>query len=250
MHEVTLANLRAYVTFTVSGIGEIEWPTEFQGQYPPPSPEIPPPCKPTPPPRGGRQRPSLHYCTLQHLLRWFVFPICHTQVLALFSHYFYSVRWAKMKRGMMRSFLAVLSPSGPHISLWGGFQGRVHKECICINRSASIAVFLLWFALVKVCKVHGATAQSVLFSSMLVPRNSIPFFWTPIPSVLHESCWHSLNANFASLVFYLLASMEGTTVSLEIPLQSRLPNWMGDRRALRGEISTGGGGVLGTTLPT
>ena len=45
----------------------------------------PPPCNPRPPP------PSLHCFARQYLLRWFVFPICHTHVLALLSHYFKSV---------------------------------------------------------------------------------------------------------------------------------------------------------------
>ena len=31
---------------------------------------------------------SLHLCATQYLLRWFVFPICHTNVPALFPHYF------------------------------------------------------------------------------------------------------------------------------------------------------------------
>ena len=54
----------------------------------PPRPfEIPPPCH-LPPPGG---RPSLYCFAWQYLLRWFVFPICHTQVLALLSHCFESV---------------------------------------------------------------------------------------------------------------------------------------------------------------
>ena len=38
---------------------------------------------------GGR--PSLSSFARQHLLRWFVFPICHTHTHALLSHYFRSV---------------------------------------------------------------------------------------------------------------------------------------------------------------
>ena len=48
----------------------------------------PPPCNP--PPRGGG-RPSLHCFAGQHLLQWFVFPICRMHVLALLSHHFKSV---------------------------------------------------------------------------------------------------------------------------------------------------------------
>ena len=53
----------------------------------PPPLKSPPPCNP--PPLGGR--PSLHCFAMQYLLQWFVFPICHTHVLALLSHYFKSV---------------------------------------------------------------------------------------------------------------------------------------------------------------
>ena len=68
--------------------------------------------------------------------------------------------------------------------------------------------------------------------------------------VLHESHWQSINAKVASPVICLLASVEGTTVCLEIPLRS--PNAppgdrhlatvsgpMGDHRALQGDISRG-----------
>ena len=47
--------------------------------YPGPPLEIPPP------PEG---RPSLHCFARQYLLQWFLFPICHTHVLALLSHRF------------------------------------------------------------------------------------------------------------------------------------------------------------------
>jgi hypothetical protein len=55
---------------------------------------IVPPFKPpplaTPPPPGG-WRLSLHCFAQPYLLQWFVFPICHTHVLALLSHFFKSV---------------------------------------------------------------------------------------------------------------------------------------------------------------
>ena len=57
----------------------------------PPHPfEIPPPLAIPPPPWGGGG-PSLHCFSRQYLLRWFVFPICHTHVFALLSHCFESV---------------------------------------------------------------------------------------------------------------------------------------------------------------
>ena len=82
-------------------------------------------------------------------------------------------------------------------------------------------------------------------------------FGPPIPSVLHESCWQSINAQFASLLFCLLAPVEGTTVCFEIPLHSPPPKG-GDGhlttppllggRTLWGEISRGGGGGQGASL--
>ena len=48
-------------------------------KYPPPPLAIPSP------PQGGGDR---YFTGLQYVLQWFVFPMCHTQVLALFSHYF------------------------------------------------------------------------------------------------------------------------------------------------------------------
>ena len=71
---------------------------------PPPPPLKSPPCKP--PPGGGL---SLHCLARQDLLRWFVFPICHTHVLALLSHYFESVNCVYFVR----------------LSLKGGVQGVV-----------------------------------------------------------------------------------------------------------------------------
>ena len=45
---------------------------------------------PPPPEGGGRETITSLFCR-QYLLRWFVFPICHTHVLALLSRYFKSV---------------------------------------------------------------------------------------------------------------------------------------------------------------
>jgi len=62
------------------------------------------------PPGGGR--PSLHCIARQYLLQGFVFPICHTHVLALLSHYFksvtcvYSVIFSPQRASEMKSLLA------------------------------------------------------------------------------------------------------------------------------------------------
>ena len=53
---------------------------------------------------------------------------------------------------------------------------------------------------------------------------AVPFGY-PITSVLHESRWWSINAKVASLVFCLLASVEGTTVCLGIHLQWWQKSW-------------------------
>ena len=68
--------------------------------------------------------------------------------------------------------------------------------------------------------------------------------------MLDETHWHRINAKVASHVFSLLASVEGTTVCLEIPLQSPpppgdrhlatvSPPHPGDRRALTREFARG-----------
>ena len=72
--------------------------------------------------------------------------------------------------------------------------------------------------------------------------------------VLDEIHWHRINAKVASHVFSLLASVEGTTVCLEIPLQSPpppgdrhlvtvSPPHPGDRRALPRDFARGAGGM-------
>ena len=65
-----------------------------------------------------------------------------------------------------------------------------------------------------------ATVQRVLFSYPEILYHS---FGPTITSVLHESRWQTNNAKVASLVFCLLASVEDTTVCLEISLQSPPP---------------------------
>ena len=74
--------------------------------------------------------------------------------------------------------------------------------------------------------------------------------------MLDETHWHRINAKVASHVFSLLASVEGTTVCLEIPLQSLppppppghrhlvtvSPPHPGDRRALPRDFARGGEG--------
>ena len=96
-----------------------------------------------------------------------------------------------------------------------------------------------------------ATIQSVLFSYPEVLYRS---FGSSITFVLDETHWHRINAKVASHVFSLLASVEGTTVCLEIPLQSPLPPpppghrhlvtvsppHPGDRRALPRDFARGG----------
>ena len=95
--------------------------------------------------------------------------------------------------------------------------------------------------------VVGPSLQSVLFSYPEVLHRS---FGSSITLVLDETHWHRINAKVASHVFSLLASVEGTTVCLEIPLQSPpplgdrhlatvSPPHPGDRRALTREFARG-----------
>ena len=117
---------------------------------------------------------------------------------------------------------------------------------------------LLWGLLLGQCNTpracHAnracATIQSVLFSYPEVLYRS---FGSSITFVLDETHWHRINAKFAPHVFSLLASVEGTTVCLEIPLQSPpppghrhlvtvSPPHPGDRRALPRDFARGGGG--------
>ena len=64
-----------------------------------------------------------------------------------------------------------------------------------------------------------------VFCGILSPKAlSFPHsFGSSITFVLDGTHWHRINAKVASHVFSLLASVEGTTVCLEIPLQSPPP---------------------------
>ena len=78
--------------------------------------------------------------------------------------------------------------------------------------------------------------------------------------MLHESRWQSINPKVASPVFCLLASVEGTTVCLEMPLQTPPPQGVGDRHlatpppqggdrhALGGDFGGGHGTIAETHL--
>ena len=93
------------------------------------------------------------------------------------------------------------------------------------------------------CKLSMCNSSKCV---ILVPRSSLPFVGSSITFVLDETHWHRINAKVASHVFSLLASVEGTTVCLEIPLQSPPPP--GDRRALTREFARGGEGRNSTFL--
>ena len=89
----------------------------FAPSYPPLFRNPPPRCNPLP--RQGRR--SLHFL-LGNILRWFVFPICHTHVLAflaLLSHYFESVT-------------CVFSPKAVYRVLYLFFRPRIFSPSDCI----------------------------------------------------------------------------------------------------------------------
>ena len=149
--------------------------------YPPPPLQSPPLAIPPP---QGRGRPSLHCFARQYLLQWFVFPICHTHVLALLSHYFksvtcvYYVIFSLQRRckgccvpfSDPRCFLPVTVYGTTHEHLvhmcwpllWGlhqmgEYKGRVHNECIRINRSVPRVVC-------TVSKSAKSSERTMLFS--------------------------------------------------------------------------------------
>ena len=69
---------------------------------------------------------------------------------------------------------------------------------------------------------------------------------SPVTFVLHESRWQCINATVASLVFWLPASVQGTTICLEIPLRSAPPRRpsLGDRPPPPWEtVAPYGGGI-------
>ena len=94
--------------------------------------------------------------------------------------------------------------------------------------------------------MQSATVQSVLFSYPEVLYRS---FGSSITFVLDEAHWHQCESRFTRVS--LLASVEGTTLCLEIPLQppppgrpslgDRLPPHPGDRRALTRRFARGAG---------
>ena len=143
-----------------------------------------------------------------------------------------------MKRGMMHSFFFFghVVRFRPTIIFKGELQGRVHKEFIRINRSSPRVDCTMSKSAkskeqqFKVCYSH----TQKFFTVALDPKKH---------EQLHESYWQSINAKVASLVFCLLASVEGTTIRLEIPLQSPPPRGR-PSRATGGDFTAGGGGLL------
>ena len=91
------------------------------------------------------------------------------------------------------------------------------------------------------CKLSMCNSSKCV---ILVPRSSYRSFASSITLVLDETHWHRINAKVASHVFSLLASVEGTTACVEIPLQPPPPP-PGDRRGLTREFARG---RKGTTM--
>ena len=75
------------------------------------------PCNP---PHPTEARPSLHCFARQYLLRWFVFPICHTHVLALLFHYFKSVTCV---------YSVILSPKAVYRVSCPFFRPKMFSPC-------------------------------------------------------------------------------------------------------------------------
>ena len=176
---------------------------------PPPPLQTPPPCN-LPPPPG---RPSVPCFSSEHVLCWFVLPICFTHGLALLSHYFKSstgvcsVIFSLQRRCMgvlCCHFRPKMFSPGDHVRYRSHTLGA-HVLATVVGPSPNGPQF---------CRIR----YSVLFSYPEVLYRS---FGSSITFVLDEHI--GINARVASHVF----SVEGTTVCLEIPLQPPPPP--GDR---------------------
>ena len=95
---------------------------------------------------------------------------------------------------------------------------------------------------------HGFATPNTIVQSVLSSYPEILYrsFGPPITSVFHESRWQSIDAKDTSLVFCLLASVEGTMVCLRIPLQCPPPPPGGrPSRAREADFKGGGGNHAG-----
>ena len=105
-----------------------------------------------PPSPGGR--PSLHCFAGQYLLRWFVFPICHTHVLALLPP---EQSQPPNRPGRLHNRALNQLPNQPRAQLPPSHQPLPHTLCF-------------------LCKLNMCNSSKC---AILVPCTSLPFLWTP-----------------------------------------------------------------------
>ena len=147
------------------------------------------------------------------------------------------------------------SPNGPqfcHIRyIRPGGITPVDHESAQLSRLEAVAV-----ESPKLPESPDVTPMSPQPQTPAQPTQPTMAFGSSITFVLDETHWHRINAKVASHVSSLLASVEGTTVCLEIPLQSPpppgdrhlvtvSPPHPGDRRALPRDFARGAGGTSG-----
>ena len=168
-------------------------------------------------------------------------PICFTHGLALLSHYFKSITCVySVMFSLQRRCMGVLCCYFRPKMFSPGDRVRCHSRTLGAHVLAT---------------VMGPSPNGPQFChirAFLYPEVLYHSFGSLMTFVLDKSHLLHINAKVASHVFPLLASVEGTTVCLEIPLHpppperpslgDRRPSLPGDRRVLTWEIARGAGG--------
>ena len=182
-------------------------------------------------------------------------PICFTHGLALLSQYYKSSTCVcSVIFSLQRRCMGVLCCHFRPKMFSPGDHVRYHSRTLGAHVLATVvgpSPNGTQFCHIRYIRPGGVTP--VDHESAQLHRS----FGSAITFVLDETHWHRINAKVASHVFSLLASVEGTTVCLEIPLQCPPPPpgtpSLGDRpppppgrppRATPG-LCKGGGGYHG-----
>ena len=188
--------------------------------YPPPL-EITSPLQ-SPTPLGGR--PSLHYFARQYLLQWFVFPICHTHVLALLSQYFKSVTCVHLVYKVSCPFFRpkMFSP-GDRVWYHSCTVGAHVLATVVVPSPNGLQFYHIRYVCpLGVTQVNHESAQLSRIEAV-VDASPKPPGSPDITPIVSQSQTPAQPTQPASLVLCLLASVEGTTVCLGIPLQPPPP---------------------------
>ena len=134
--------------------------------------------------------------------------------------------------------LSRLEPARPSLSLSG--------LCAIVRGSFEVSLFSIrgrqiadeWVqCIVNFAYLHQVHDNISIYACQRVCQSLWQHSNTEISFVLDETHWHRINAKVASHVFSLLASVEGTAVCLEIPLQSPPPPPPGHRHLVTVSLS-------------